>query len=96
MKRNLNNNNEEKEIEVVGRGCSNSHNFIELQTCILCKMSDILLSGLVRNTSSRPEMFFNIGTLKIFVNFTGKHLCRSLFFDKAARFFHRTPPENCF
>ena len=30
----------------------------------------------------RPQMFFKIGALKIFSNFTGKHLCWSLFLIK--------------
>ena len=34
--------------------------------------------------SSRPEVFFKKGVLKHFSNFTGKHLCWSLFFDKVA------------
>ena len=32
--------------------------------------------------SSRSQMFFKIGVLKNFANFTGKHLCWSLFFKK--------------
>ena len=32
--------------------------------------------------SIRPQMFFKIGVLKIFANFTGKHLCWSLFLIK--------------
>ena len=27
-----------------------------------------------------PEVFFKQGFLKVFANFTGKHLCRSLFY----------------
>ena len=34
--------------------------------------------------SSRPEVFYNIGFLKNFAKFTGKHLCQSLFFNKVA------------
>ena len=44
--------------------------------------------------SSRSAMFFKIGILKNFSNFTGKHLLESLF-NKVAElqaFFHRTPP----
>ena len=33
-------------------------------------------------SSSRPEMFFKTGVLKNFANFTGKHLCWSLFLIK--------------
>ena len=32
--------------------------------------------------SSCLQMFFKIGVLKIFAKFTGKHLCRSLFFNR--------------
>ena len=32
--------------------------------------------------SSRPQMFFKIEVLKNFANFTGKHLCWSLFLIK--------------
>ena len=41
-----------------------------------------------RNSSS--QMIFKIGVLKTFVNFTGKHLCWSLFFKK--RLQHRCFP----
>ena len=34
--------------------------------------------------SSRLQMFFRIGVLKNFGNFTGKHLCRSPLFNKVA------------
>ena len=33
--------------------------------------------------SSRLQMFFKIAVLKIFVKFTGKHLCHSLFLMKS-------------
>ena len=34
--------------------------------------------------SSRPEVFCEKGVLRNFANFTGKHLCQSLFFNKVA------------
>ena len=34
--------------------------------------------------SRRPEVFYRKGALEIFMKFTGKHLCRSLFFNKVA------------
>ena len=34
--------------------------------------------------SSRPEVFCEKGALRNFTKFTGKHLCQSLFFNKAA------------
>ena len=41
--------------------------------------------------SSRSQMFFKIGALKTFTNFTGKHLCWSLFLIKFQARFLRTP-----
>ena len=38
--------------------------------------------NLSRIRSSRSQMFFKIGVLKIFANFTGKHRCYSLFLIK--------------
>ena len=34
--------------------------------------------------SSRPEVFYKKGVLKNFAKLTGKYLCQSLFFNKAA------------
>ena len=42
----------------------------------------ILAINVVR--SIRPEVFFKIGVLENFANFTGKHLCQSLFSNKVA------------
>ena len=44
------------------------------------------LENLTRNIfrSSRPGVFCEKGVLRNFVNFTGKHLCQSLFFNKVA------------
>ena len=39
-------------------------------------------SGVLSIRSSRLQMFFKIGVLKNFANFTGKHLCWSLFLIK--------------
>ena len=36
------------------------------------------------NRSSRPEVFCEKGVLRNFGEFTGKHLCHSLFFNKVA------------
>ena len=36
------------------------------------------------NRSSHPEVFCKKGVLRNFTNFTGKHLCQSLFFNKVA------------
>ena len=51
----------------------------------------------VQNTSisSRLRMFFQIGVLKSFTNFTGMHLCWSLFLKKlqAGSFIKKTPTQ---
>ena len=62
----------------------------------------ILGSRLFR--SSFPEVFCKKGVLKSFANFTGKHLCQSLFLNKVAglrpttlltkRLWHRCFPVN--
>ena len=51
----------------------------------------------LQNTSisSRLRMFFQIGVLKSFTNFTGMHLCWSLFLKKlqAGSFIKKTPTQ---
>ena len=45
------------------------------------------------------QMSCKIGALENFAKLTGKHLCRSLLFNKVAGLNHlcyRTPPRNCF
>ena len=42
--------------------------------------------------SSRLQMYFEIGVLKNFANFKGKHLLESLFNKVASTFFYRTHP----
>ena len=37
---------------------------------------------IVNFRSSRPAVFYKKGGIKNFANFTGKHLCQSLFFNK--------------
>ena len=54
--------------------------------------------------SSHPEVFCKNGVLRHFAKFIGKHLCQSLFFNKAAalrpanlskkRLWHRFFPVN--
>ena len=39
--------------------------------------------------SSHSELFFKIGVLKHFTNFTGKHLCWSLFLKRSLKVFKR-------
>ena len=51
--------------------------------------------------SSRSQMFFKMGVLKIFANFTKKHPCWSLFLIKLQAlfkniFFYRAPPVAAF
>ena len=36
------------------------------------------------NQKKPPELFYEKGVLKNFPKFTGKHLCKSLFFNKVA------------
>ena len=45
---------------------------------------NIYLKSIIR--SSRSQMFIKIGALKNFANFTGKHLCWSLFLIKLQAF----------
>ena len=42
------------------------------------------VKSLQRYRSSRSQMFLKIGVPKILANFTGKHLCWSLFLNKVA------------
>ena len=42
-----------------------------------------------KGRSSRSQMFFKIGVLKNFANFTGKHLCWSLFLIKLQALFNK-------
>ena len=43
----------------------------------------MLCCGIVKlNKDSYPEAFCKVGVLKTFANFTEKHLCQLLFFDK--------------
>ena len=66
-----------------------SHANVSYKTCI-CKcnikhayvgdgLKPYWLNSLEKARSSRARMFFKIGVLKNFANYTGKHLCWSLF-----------------
>ena len=44
----------------------------------------IFATGICIRRSSRPEVFCVKGLLRNFTEFTGKHLCQSLFFNKVA------------
>ena len=50
--------------------------------------------------NSRTEVSYKKSVLRNFANFTRKHLCQSLFFNKVPGlrhiFFCRTPPDDCF
>ena len=50
--------------------------------------------------SSRSQMFFKIGVLKKLANFTGNHLCKSLFYKvaglKACNFLKNRLQHRCF
>ena len=52
------------------------------------------VAGLQQNRSSRLQMFFKLGALKNFANFTGKHLCWSLFLIKFLRNFIKDIPTQ--
>ena len=61
----------------------------------LCKITilQVFFAGMnLPNRSIRSQMFYRIGALKNFTKFTGKHLYRSLFFDKVAGFQPETQP----
>ena len=53
--------------------------YIKLSECFPARYSDYV-SRIFK--SSRPEMFCKKGILRNSTEFTGKHLCRSLFFNK--------------
>ena len=54
----------------------------------------LCLPGFVK--SSRSQMFLKIVALKNFANFTGKHLCWSLFSNKGFNFFKKSTPTQVF
>ena len=54
-----------------------------------CSVRTYKFQALISRLSSRSQIFFKTGVLKNFANFTGKHLCWSLFLKVAD---HRTPP----
>ena len=54
-------------------------------SCFKLRYSLKILNVLVSSyRSSRPEVFYKLGSLKSFVKFTRKHLCWNLFFNKVA------------
>ena len=54
------------------------------------------VAGLQQNRSSRLQMFFKLGALKNCANFTGKHLCWSLFLIKFLTNFIKDTPTQVF
>ena len=52
--------------------------------CHQCSVDLGRLFCFARLKSNLLQMFYKTGVLKNFVNFKGKHLCRSLFFKKVA------------
>ena len=50
------------------------------QKCVLLEIYTIT------NRSGCPDVFCKKGVLRNFTKFTGKHLCQSLFFNKACNF----------
>ena len=55
----------------------------QLKQDSLNQQESIGFPKLTKFRSSRPEMFCKKEVLENFVKFTGKHLCHSLFFNKA-------------
>ena len=75
-----------------------------LSTCYFCWKLKLMSNHLRQIRSSHPEVFCKTGVLRNFANFTGKHLCQNLFFNKVAslrpptllrkRFWHTYFPLN--
>ena len=53
-----------------------------------------MIHRVLNKRSNRSQIFFKIGVLKNFANFTGKHLFDSLFNEVAFATFLRTPLEH--
>ena len=51
---------------------------------VLLKKTEQHDQQILRNRSSRPDVFCKKGVLRNFAKFTGQHLCQSLFFNKVA------------
>ena len=54
----------------------------------------MMIHRVLNKRSNRSQIFFKIGVLKNFANFTGKHLFDSLFNEVAFATFLRTPLEH--
>ena len=51
---------------------------------VLLKKTEQHDQQILRNRSSRPDVFCKKGVLRNFAKFTGQHLCQSLYFNKVA------------
>ena len=51
--------------------------------------------GLSSIRTSPPDVFSKKGALKIFAKFIGKHMCRSLIFNKVGETFPSSPTTIC-
>ena len=61
--------------------------------------TQIVMFQYVKRQKQPPELFCKKSIIGNFTKFTGKHLCQSLFFNKAAGLrppFYRTPLGDCF
>ena len=59
------------------------------------KVAGLWTCNFIQNKGIRLHMFFKIGALKNFANFTGKHLCWSLFLVKfLTNFIKDTPTQE--
>ena len=62
----------------------------QVSSCEFCEISkdtfftEHLCVAVLNVRSSRPEVFCNKRVLRNVTNFTGKHLCKSLFFNKVS------------
>ena len=57
---------------------------VATKTANRLKQSEIILNQQKPSRSSRSEVFCKRGVLRNFTKFTGKHLCKSVFFNKVA------------
>ena len=60
------------------------------------KVAGLWTCNFIQNKGIRLHMFFKIGALKNFPNFTGKHLCWSLFLVKFLTNFIKDTPTQVF
>ena len=84
--------------ETIKRGCLHSNKLtLELEKHLLVSLIvDVSASYKKQLRSSRPEVFCKKGVLRNFAKLTGKHLCQSFFFNKAATLLKKRLWLRCF